>query len=384
MGEEGAASTEANGDALSSPGVMSGEGYYAHHSITQHGAAALGLPLVGPCVDGLVLPPGDGPLTMGDLGAAQGGNSLAAFAAALDALGRRAPGRPVLVVHSDLPTNDFATLFDVVETSPDSYLRGRSGVFPLVAGRVLYQRIFPAGQLAFGWTASTLHWLSSPPCPVEGHFFAQLSHDEAAKRAYAARSRQDWADFLACRAVELAPGAGVVLVDVAMDEDGLMGSEALFDALNDALRAVHAAGVLDDDELARLVYPTWFRSVEELSAPFRPYAVGPGGERLDLVDVTPTRLGDPFRAAFERDGDAGAYAQAQVGFLRGFLQPSFAAVLDRRRAPGERDRVLASVWQEAATRIAAGPSRCFADYRLVTARVRRLAEDDPTTRGGDG
>ena len=150
-------------------GVMAGGGDYRNRSETQHEAAAVGYPLVASAVDSLAgLAPTSEPAVLADFGAASGNNSLRPLTIALDRLDAAqaaAPGRRAVVVHTDLPGNDFRTLFDVVEHDAGSYLVGRDGVVPLVAGRSFYERIFPSSSLWFGWSASSLHWLSAAPGP---------------------------------------------------------------------------------------------------------------------------------------------------------------------------------------------------------------------------
>jgi hypothetical protein len=42
---------------------------------------------------------------------------------------RERSGVPIMVVHTDLPSNDFTSLFRAVERSGDSYLAGQRDVF---------------------------------------------------------------------------------------------------------------------------------------------------------------------------------------------------------------------------------------------------------------
>ena len=347
---------------------MESEGGYATGSATQHGAAAFGFPLIERAVGELPLRPDDDLVLLADFGAAQGTNSLEAIRRALAALRSRAPGRRLLVVHADIPGNDFTTLAETLESSPDRYDREHADVLPLMAARSLYDRFLPEGRLDFGWSASTLHWLRRAPGPIDGHFFVQLSEDTGARERYASESAADWRDFLDARAAELAPGAGVVIVDVAVDKDGLMGSEALFDRLNDALLACGERGLFDPEELAAIVYPTWFRSLAELRAPFAPAFAGSSGAELELAALEAVVMEDPFRAAFEESGDAEAYARSQVGFLEGFLAPSFAAAVGEKHRPN-----LEEVWASARRLIAEDPPAVSPSYRLMTALVRRVA-----------
>ena len=350
---------------------MAGDGFYRRASATQHGAAAAGLALI-PATIADVRVRGDGPpVLFADFGAAQGNNSLEPIGRALAALRAHAPQRAVYVVHADIVGNDFTTLASVLETAPDRYDLGDDHVLPLMSARSLYDRMFPAGELVFGWTASTLHWLRQPPGPIADHFFVQRSSDAAARATYAAQSAQDWRHFLAARAFELAPGASVVIVDVLMDENGVMGSERLFDLLNEVLARCRDDGRLTADEFARIAYPTWFRSLDDLRAPFAPDYVSPSGARLELVDLQPVVEDDPFRSQLD---DPQTYAASQAAFLRGFLEPSFAASLDQSRRPQERERVLEAVWAATRDAIAADPRAASPTYRLVSLRVRRARD----------
>lgn len=353
---------------------MAGGGDYRDRSQTQHEAAAVGYPMIaaaiaelGDRVDRAGRPDADaGPIVLADFGAASGNNSLRPMSIALDAFA----AERALVVHTDLPGNDFATLFGVVDHDPGSYLVGRDDTFALVAGRSFYDRIFPASTLSFGWSASSLHWLSAAPGPVPDHFFVHLSGDAACREAYRQRSQQDWRRFLDHRATELRPGAGLVIVDVLRDEDGTMGSEALFDRLAAAIAAQRDAGVLTETEYADLVYPTWFRSVPDLSEPFDPVYASAAGAVLELVEVQRSVLADPF-ADLLSEGRVADYAREQTGFLRAFLEPSFTAQLAPSRDAASRAAVLAAIFTTTERSIAADPEAVSPAYRLSAIRIRR-------------
>ena len=131
---------------------------------------------------------------------------------------------------------------------------------------------------------------------------------------------------------------------------------------------MHERGDLRAGELARIVYPTWFRSLADLQAPFEAGFAGEAEARLELVDVQPVVEDDPFR---DQLADPATYAASQVAFLRGFLEPSFAAALDIDRTPAERAAVLEAVWTAARAGVAADPAAMSPSYRLVALRVRR-------------
>ncbi|MEO1116169.1 MAG: hypothetical protein AAFY05_27775, partial [Pseudomonadota bacterium] len=88
---------------------MTGQGFYDANSTAQWNAIEAVLPLLDRAASQFPLP-GDGVITFADYGCSEGRNSVAVMERALrTALPRTT--LPVQTVHSDLPTNDFATLF---------------------------------------------------------------------------------------------------------------------------------------------------------------------------------------------------------------------------------------------------------------------------------
>ena len=86
--------------------------------------------------------PGDRPIVIADYGSCEGKNSLAPMRAAIAVLRARAgQRRPIFVYHTDLPANDFSTMFEMLESDPDSYVRGERNVFPSAIGRLFYHAL---------------------------------------------------------------------------------------------------------------------------------------------------------------------------------------------------------------------------------------------------
>ena len=142
---------------------MAGDGYYSAHSGVQRVAAAPGYPLFERAAAEAPLPSGGETLTIGDFGCAGGANEMAPLTIGIQRLRHRRGDLPIEVVHADLPANDFASLFALVETSPSSYAWERTGIYSYAAGRSLYGPVLPDRRLHLGWTAITVHWLSTVP-----------------------------------------------------------------------------------------------------------------------------------------------------------------------------------------------------------------------------
>src|SRR5215213_11113528 len=92
--------------------VMKGHGFYNEPSRPQQNADSLGLPLLERAVGEMSMPQGTEPAAVADFGAAQGRNSLEPMRLAVEKMRRRtAISTPILVIHTDLPQNDFGSLF---------------------------------------------------------------------------------------------------------------------------------------------------------------------------------------------------------------------------------------------------------------------------------
>jgi hypothetical protein len=114
---------------------MEGHGYYTSHSQAQQAYGELGIRWLEEASAEVTPPTEPLPFVIADMGAAGGGNSLAPMRRALAA---RQGGGAALVVHTDIASNDFSSLFELVADSPATYL-GEAGVFALAEGRSFYK-----------------------------------------------------------------------------------------------------------------------------------------------------------------------------------------------------------------------------------------------------
>src|SRR5215831_15916133 len=114
-----------------SHGVMEAKGAYNKHSKLPAGGTALALPLLEKAVQSVELDADGQPIVLADYGSSQGKNSMVPMQLAIRGLRRRiGPNRAISVFHIDQPSNDFATLFAVLDGDPDRYVVGEPNVFP--------------------------------------------------------------------------------------------------------------------------------------------------------------------------------------------------------------------------------------------------------------
>jgi hypothetical protein len=357
-------------------GTMEAGGEYSRHSLAQHSAGGLGLPLLGRAVAGVApgvaaLPAGV-PVFVGDFGAAGGRNELTPMATTVEGLRSGGIRAPIVVVHTDIATNDFTTLFKTVEESPDTYLR-TPDVFAFAAGRSFYERIFPRASVLLGWSAIAVHWLSRVPEPITDHVYSAFATGSV-RDAFARQSAADWDAFLTARAAELRPGGQAVVVGGMALDDGTSGAEALMTALNSAVHALVASGSITEAESRAMNVPTWNRTMADFIRPFEPDGTATVAG-LALLEHAAAEVPDQYLLAYRADGDKQAFASAVTGFLRAFTEPSLFGTLDRSAL--ERRRAADAVYRSVEYTLATDPERYETVWKVALLRFAK-AEDAPS------
>jgi len=348
--------------------VMKGHGFYNEHSHPQQKADSLGLPLLERAVEEMTVPQGAEPAAVADFGAAQGRNSLGPMRLAVEKIRQRTTvSTPILVVHTDLPQNDFGSLFALVGSSPESYLRSVENVFALAAGKSFYERIFPHGFLSLGWTAISVHWLSKVPCDIPDHVYAQRA-GQRVRKAYAEQAGEDWQRFLGHRARELQPGGELIVVAVTTDDTGNIGGESLMDLTNEPLLTMVDAGFIRPEEYRRMNMPAYHRTMEEFTEPLRS---GTLTEALILKEGIRAEFSDQLWPEYEQREDANAFAASYTEFIRAFTEAPLFAGLDSDRTLADRERLANEYFERMKSLIEANPKRARWDWHVALLRVAK-------------
>jgi len=349
------------GGASGDLGVMEGKGFYNRHSRPQRGAVSFGLPLLEHAVGAVLLRDPGGVLQVADYGVAGGNNSMEPMRTIVDGIRRRSPGDlAVSVFHTDLPTNDFDTLFTLL-ASPASYLQGTSNVFAYAGGKSFYERLFPASHLHIGWNAIAIHWLSRIPATIPDHIWSNRATGTV-KEAFARQSEGDWQAFLDHRSHELRPGGRLVVLGGASADNGSSGAEGLMDMANMTLQEMVDGGTLRSGEYERMVIPTYNRTLKEFEAPF---SASQKDSPLELESSSEVVLPDPFWSEYEQSGAAKAFAADYEEFFRAAFGPSLFGSLDADRTPQEHEQVSDAFYDSLQKKVAADPATAACHWHVA-------------------
>lgn len=172
-------------DRTAGPAPMEGGGAYNRHSQVQGAGLMPAVALLEQAARSVDLASAPEPVVIADYGASEGRNSLLPMGAAIATLRERTGlDRPISVIHTDLPSNDFTALFRTLADDPASYLLGDSAAFASAVGRSFYGQILPPGCVTLGWSSWAVQWLSRVPAEIPDHVQIPYSQSREARAAF--------------------------------------------------------------------------------------------------------------------------------------------------------------------------------------------------------
>ncbi|TVU16471.1 hypothetical protein EJB05_40039 [Eragrostis curvula] len=222
---------------------------------------------------------------------------------------------------SDLPSNDFNTLFHLL---PDhSAEASRRRYFGAGVPGSFYDRLFPERFINMFSSTFSLHWLSQVPGEVldkrsaaynKGKVFVHGA-SEATGLSYKRQFQSDLARFLRCRAAELKPGGAMFLVclgrpsSTAPTDQGTV--RYLFGAMfQDAWADLVDQGLMDGEKMDIFNVPVYAPTLEE----FRDVVDADGSFRINRLELV---VGSP--PVVDRADDPGAVGRAVANNERSLL-----------------------------------------------------------------
>lgn len=349
--------------------AMRGAGYYSANTVGAKTVIDKVGDLVVESVARMpVLEPGR-PFVIADFGAADGGTSIDMMHRLVETIRRREPDREISIVYTDLPHNDFSTLFRLTQgllgPKTRAPLADIPDLFVYGSGTSFYRQVISTGALSFGFSATAMHWLSQRPAMIADHVQA-VGAAPAERELFRAQALRDWESILLARARELRPGGRVALANFCIDEAGrYLGHTTgvdMFDSFARHWRDLHAAGRISEAEYVNATFQQFYKTPAEFAAPFRDPAsdVSRAGLRLDHISTMTTPC--PYAEAFRSHCDAAAFAKAYVPTLRSWSETVFAGALDKSRPEADRMAILDAFYDAYEAEVARAPDGHRMDY----------------------
>ncbi|KAL9233677.1 hypothetical protein vseg_008641 [Gypsophila vaccaria] len=262
-----------------------GQSSYANNSQAQALHAKSMLHLLKEALEEVQIGAADTAFVVVDLGCSSGSNTIQTIdvivkhvAKRYESLGRVSP--EFWAFFSDLPSNDFNTLFQLLPNHYDAMEdclavdKHRSYFAAGVPGS-FYRRLFPARSVDVFHSAFSLHWLSQVPEKVldkrskaynKGRVCIHGSNESSAN-AYKLQFQSDLASFLKARSLELKFGGSMFLVCLgrtSMDPTDQGGAGLLFGThFQDAWNDLVLEGLITSEKRDNFNIPVYAPSLQD-------------------------------------------------------------------------------------------------------------------------
>ena len=346
---------------------MKGGGYYskntqgAKHVIDQAGLHVL------ENLQRKLLPGAERCFSVVDYGAADGGTSLDLITNIVSLVRERSQEQEISITYTDLPHNDFSALLRMIhaEESGKTYASKHSNIYVVCSGTSFYRQVVPTGTVDVGFSATAMHWLSSLPCSITDHIHAVGAFGNE-WQMYCDCALRDWEEILMNRARELVPSGVLVLANFCIDENGHYlgntGDVNMFDTFNFLWREMVDNGMITEKEYQATAFPQFYKTIDQFREPFDDSSseVRTAGLTLDMIYTGTLKC--PYRAEFNRVGDAVAFADAYVPTLRSWSETVFKRALNQSRPGEEQQQIVDYLYNSYNQLVRQEPHRHSMDY----------------------
>ncbi len=347
---------------------MKGAGYYSKATIGAKHVMDNASGMVIDAVDRMALSDDASMFRATDMGAADGGTSVDLWRKVLAHVRSQVPSRPIEMIYTDLPRNDFSQVFQMIHglTDTKSYYDEIDDLYVYASGTSFHQAIVPPATLNLGFSATASHYVSRTPCNITNHVhMVGAEGDERA--AFAEQGARDWETMLLYRTRELVPGGRLCLFNFGIDEEGRYlghtGGVSMFDTFNELWSGLADEGIITREEYLNTNFPQHYRTVEEFTAPLKDTGspVYQAGLRLEHVETRVVRC--PFEQDFtENHKDAARFAEEYLPTLRSWSEATFLGGLSAERSPEEKMAIADTFYGRYQDRVAAAPEGHAMDY----------------------
>lgn len=357
---------------------MMGSGYYSERTLGARNVINAAGAMVGKALGHT---PQTDIIRIADYGAADGGTSRAMWSQIFNDLRQRGDERQIEMIYTDLASNDFSTLFRMMQgfegDASVAYQKNLDGVFVHACGTGFHNQLMADNSLNLGFSATAMHYLSEKPCEIANHVhMVGASREERAQ--FEKQAALDLERILLARAAELIPGGRFICLNFGIDEAGCFlgntGGAHMFDNFHRHWKNLSDQGVINVNEYMRATFNQHYRTMEEFLAPLNDPESAVSKAGLRLVSAHSVMTPCPYRAAF--DDAKGAmtpveFAANLIPTLRSWSETVFKTALDAR-PPDEAMAIVDRFYQAYEDEVATAPEGHAMDYIHLVVEVEKI------------
>ena len=347
---------------------MVGKGYYSERTAGARNVINTALGMISTALHET---PHTEKLRIADFGAADGGTSRGMWAKLLTELRNNGDQRDVEMLYTDLASNDFSTLFRMMqgfEGNPDeAYQRNLDKVYVHGCGTGFHQQLMADESLNLGFSATAMHYVSEKPCELTSHVHMVGASTEEQEK-FRLQAAQDLDRILLARAAELIPGGRFICFNFGIDENGHFlgntGGVHMFNQFDRLWKSLCQQGRITEEEYIRATFTQHYRTMDEFLSPFSDPDSAVSKAGLILKSSQSVFTPCPYRAAFDAaDGamTSRAYAQSLIPTMRSWSETVFKTALDQRPVD-EAMAIIDDFYQAYEDEVASNPEGHAMDY----------------------
>ena len=357
---------------------MRSSGYYSQRTAGAKNAIDSILPLMKTAVNSL---PETHVFRFADFGAADGGTSAELWAKLISSLRETGDERHIELLYTDLPSNDFSTLFKTMQgmhgDPSNAYQIQNENVFVHGCGTGFHRQLMASDSLSLGFSATAMHYVSEKPCEIENHVHMTGS-DPDERAQFSKQAADDWQKILLARAAEMKSGSQFIVLNFGIDEEGRYlgntGGHCMFDKFTQHWRALLTAGRITQDEFRKATFVQHYRTLEEFKAPFDDSnsSVSKAGLRLKSANTQLTKC--PYQQAFvDAKGTMSSeqFAASLIPTMRSWSETVFLSALSDR-VPNEAQDIVNAFYQSYEAEVADNPDGHAMDYIHIIMVIEKI------------
>ena len=214
-------------------------------------------------------------LRMADFGSADGGTSQEMWGNLIKYIRNSKDNRQIEILYTDLPSNDFSTLFRTMQGmhgDPNlSFQNKFQNVFIHGCGTGFHKQLMANNSLILGFSATAMHYISEKPCQINNHVH-MIGATKDEKEKFKSQALKDWEAILLSRAKELTSGGRFICLNFGIDEKGRFlgntGGHSMFDKFSFHWKKLENEGIISKEEFINATFTQHYRTVDEFRKPF--------------------------------------------------------------------------------------------------------------------
>jgi hypothetical protein len=297
-------------------------GSYNTNSSFQLSLIKSSIPFVKESIEKLDINNSSFPLILADFGSSHGKNSVYIMKLIIDILNEiNEINRSYLIIHNDLPTNDWTSLFNVLNNQQKIY-------FGYGNGRSFYNQCLPNNCLTIGYSSASIHWLSKKPSNISNHCISIYATDDELI-SFKSQAREDYRQFLENRSSELVKDGILILLIPSVNQQGLSMFERIYNLLYKCAQLLP----LNAEELLNYTIPVYLRTYDECCDEelFKKYSF-----ELIKCDISQVNF-QLYDQWINGDITLEQFAQFQTDFIRCAIEPILKEALECTNCHSKED-----------------------------------------------